>query len=39
VSAASRALGPEDRSYAFVPMTHIFGLGTVLLASLHAGAA
>lgn len=38
VSAASRALGPADRSYAFVPMTHIFGLGTVLLASLHAGA-
>lgn len=37
VSAASRALGPQDRSYAFVPMTHIFGLGTVLLASLHAG--
>ena len=39
VSAASRALGPQDRSYAYVPMTHIFGLGTVLLASLHAGAA
>ena len=38
VSAESRQLGPEDRSYAFVPMTHIFGLGTVLLASLHAGA-
>ena len=38
VSAASRELGPQDRSYAFVPMTHIFGLGTVLLASLHAGA-
>ncbi|MCB4789999.1 MULTISPECIES: class I adenylate-forming enzyme family protein [Delftia] len=38
VSAASRGLGPQDRSYAFVPMTHIFGLGTVLLASLHAGA-
>ncbi|WP_375666808.1 class I adenylate-forming enzyme family protein, partial [Bartonella sp. TT121SHDZB] len=38
VSAASRGLGPGDRSYAFVPMTHIFGLGTVLLASLHAGA-
>ena len=37
ISAASRALGPQDRSYAFVPMTHIFGLGTVLLASLHAG--
>lgn len=39
VSAASRALGPGDRSYAFVPMTHIFGLGTVLLASLQVGAA
>ena len=38
VSAASRALAPGDRSYAFVPMTHIFGLGTVLMASLHAGA-
>lgn len=38
ISATSRALGPGDRSYAFVPMTHIFGLGTVLLASLHAGA-
>ncbi|AVO49278.1 o-succinylbenzoate--CoA ligase [Melaminivora suipulveris] len=38
VSAASRALGPGDRSYAFVPMTHIFGLATVLLASLAVGA-
>lgn len=38
VSAQSRALGPQDRSYAFVPMTHIFGLATVLLTSLHAGA-
>lgn len=38
VSAQSRALGPQDRSFAFVPMTHIFGLATVLLASLHAGA-
>ncbi len=38
VSAASRALGPADRSYACLPMTHIFGLGTVLMASLHAGA-
>ncbi|MBQ0132907.1 MAG: acyl--CoA ligase [Comamonas sp.] len=38
VSATSRALGPDDRSYAFVPMTHIFGMGTVLLASLYAGA-
>lgn len=39
VSAESRALGPQDRSYAYLPMTHIFGLGTVLMASLHAGAA
>ncbi len=39
VSAESRALGPADKVYAYAPMTHIFGLGTVLLASLHAGAA
>lgn len=38
ISAVSRQLGPQDRSYAFVPMTHVFGLATVLLASLHAGA-
>ncbi len=38
VSAQSRALGPEDRSYAYLPMTHIFGLGTILVVSLHAGA-
>jgi acyl-CoA synthetase (AMP-forming)/AMP-acid ligase II len=38
VSALSRELGPADRSYACLPMTHIFGLGTVLMASLYAGA-
>jgi malonyl-CoA/methylmalonyl-CoA synthetase len=38
VSAASRQLGEADRSYAYLPMTHIFGLGTVLVASLYAGA-
>jgi len=38
VSAASRGLGPNDRAYAYLPMTHIFGLGTVLMASMHAGA-
>ncbi len=38
VSAQSRELVPSDRSYAYLPMTHIFGLGTVLMASLHAGA-
>jgi acyl-CoA synthetase (AMP-forming)/AMP-acid ligase II len=36
VSAQSRALGPQDRSYAYLPMTHIFGLGTVLMASIYA---
>jgi len=38
VSAQSRALGAQDLSYAYLPMTHIFGLGTVLMASLYAGA-
>jgi acyl-CoA synthetase (AMP-forming)/AMP-acid ligase II len=38
VSAESRDLGPNDKSYAYLPMTHIFGLGTVLMASLYAGA-
>lgn len=38
ISAASRKLGEDDRSYAYLPMTHIFGLGTVLVASLYAGA-
>ena len=38
VSAQSRQLRPADRSYAYLPMTHIFGLGTVLMASLHVGA-
>ncbi|WP_326543657.1 class I adenylate-forming enzyme family protein [Pseudorhodoferax sp.] len=37
-SARSRGLAAEDRSYAYLPMTHVFGLGTVLAASLHAGA-
>jgi acyl-CoA synthetase (AMP-forming)/AMP-acid ligase II len=38
ISALSRALGPADRAFACLPMTHIFGLGTVLMASLYAGA-
>ncbi|HEU0205017.1 MAG TPA: class I adenylate-forming enzyme family protein [Burkholderiaceae bacterium] len=37
-SSESRRLGPDDRVYAYVPMTHIFGLGTVLAAALYAGA-
>ncbi len=39
LSVQSRGLEPDDTSYAYLPMTHIFGLGTVLMASLHAGAA
>lgn len=39
VSADSRALTADDRVYAFLPMTHIFGLGTVLMAALTGGAA
>ncbi|MBP7968574.1 MAG: long-chain fatty acid--CoA ligase, partial [Brachymonas sp.] len=37
-SAQSRALSPDDRCYAFVPMTHIFGLATVMLTALQARA-
>lgn len=39
VSAAVRALDTHDRVYAFLPMTHIFGIGTVLMAALTGGAA
>ena len=37
-SAQSRALSSDDRCYAFVPMTHIFGLATVMLTALQARA-
>ncbi|MGJ3703644.1 class I adenylate-forming enzyme family protein [Variovorax sp. AFSI2.2] len=39
VSAAVRSLTERDRVYAFLPMTHIFGIGTVLMAALTGGAA
>ena len=39
VSARIRALEGRDRVYAFLPMTHIFGIGTVLMAALTGGAA
>ncbi|WP_431107522.1 class I adenylate-forming enzyme family protein [Variovorax paradoxus] len=39
VSASVRSLGERDRVYAFLPMTHIFGIGTVLMAALTGGAA
>ncbi len=38
VSAASRRLTAADRVYAYLPMTHIFGLGTVLMSALLVGA-
>jgi len=38
VSARIRALDGRDRVYAFLPMTHIFGIGTVLMAALTGGA-
>ncbi|SSW63455.1 Long-chain-fatty-acid--CoA ligase [Achromobacter veterisilvae] len=38
VSAASRRLTPQDIGYAALPMSHIFGIATVLMATAHAGA-
>jgi acyl-CoA synthetase (AMP-forming)/AMP-acid ligase II len=38
VSAESRQLAPADRVYAVLPISHIFGLATMLMATLHAGA-
>ncbi|WP_088138518.1 class I adenylate-forming enzyme family protein [Achromobacter xylosoxidans] len=38
VSAASRRLTPQDIGYAALPMSHIFGIATVLMATVHAGA-
>ena len=38
VSASSRALGPADCVYAVLPLAHIFGIATITLATLYAGA-
>jgi len=38
VSSRSRDLSPADRVYAALPMSHIFGLATQLLATLYGGA-
>ena len=38
ISAASRRLTPHDIGYAALPLSHIFGIATVLLATQHAGA-
>lgn len=38
VSAASRKMTQDDCAYAVMPMSHIFGLATLLLATFEAGA-
>lgn len=38
VSSASRNMGPADVAHGVLPVSHIFGLGTVLLATMYAGA-
>lgn len=38
VSSSSRALGPADRVYAVLPFAHIFGIATIVLSTLFAGA-
>ncbi|KAI3601985.1 Long-chain-fatty-acid--CoA ligase [Cupriavidus necator H850] len=38
ISATSRDMGPADVAYGALPMSHIFGIATVLMATLYAGA-
>lgn len=38
ISSASRRLAPDDIGYAALPMSHIFGIATVLMATVYAGA-
>jgi len=38
ISATSRQLGPADIAYAALPLSHIFGIATVTMATLYAGA-
>ena len=38
VTVASRRLRPHDCAYALMPMSHVFGLATVLLSTFQAGA-
>ena len=37
ISAQARHLTPNDRAYAALPLSHIFGIATVLLATFYAG--
>jgi acyl-CoA synthetase (AMP-forming)/AMP-acid ligase II len=38
VSSTLRGLGPEDRAYGVLPVTHVYGLTSVMLGTLYAGA-
>jgi long-chain acyl-CoA synthetase len=38
VSSTSRNMRPDDVAHGVLPISHIFGLGTVLLATMYAGA-
>jgi len=38
VSSTSRNMAPDDVAHGVLPISHIFGLGTVLLATMYAGA-
>ncbi|WP_265921157.1 class I adenylate-forming enzyme family protein [Cupriavidus nantongensis] len=38
VTVASRRMQPDDCAYAVMPISHVFGLGTLLVSTLHAGA-
>ena len=39
VSTSSRRLTPADRVYGVLPLSHIFGIATIMLSTLYAGAA
>ena len=38
VSSALRGLTPDDRVYGVLPLTHVYGLSSMMLGTLHAGA-
>lgn len=38
-SARLRGMGPDDRLYGVLPLSHVFGLTSMLMAACHAGAA
>ena len=38
VSSTLRGLGPQDRAYGVLPISHVYGLASVMLGTLYAGA-